>query len=293
LFFTAFLSVALPGSNQQCLFGITAAIFAIYMYSHAKPHPNVHDQTLLELGNYQILLTLLGANIIRTKSLVSSNEETYQNTYVEVGLILVNVSTMFLAAHFLLKEISHWYMQLTVYLWNTFYHKLRAALFLTSSSKTSKKKEEEIAATHNVVSPLFHQHGDQAMSARHEKTKSIAPFSSSLHSGPHGEKPKELESLTSASNSSFQFVTVNPSFAKRDSAGPSKKPDFPSHSTSSPPVSSKEIVGEDVNVESLLLELAYLKQKLEKETLEKELLLQKLARQKQQQSQGEAGIQLN
>jgi len=299
LFFTAFLSVVLPGSNQQCIFGLIAAIFAIYIYSHAKPHPNVHDQTLLELGNYQILLTLVGANIIRTKSLVSSNEETYHNIYVEVGLILVNVSTIFLAAHFLLKEISHWYMQLTVYIWNLFYHRLRSALFLASSSK---KKEEKKPFAANVVSPLFAQYGDQAMSARHEKSKSIAPFSSSFKSSQCEEKTKELESLTSSSNSSFQFVTVNPSFAKRESAsaGPLKKQDFSSSSSSSSsnsssssssPISSKEVVGGDVNVQSLLLELAELKQRLEKETSEKEFVLQKLARQQQQQSRGEADIQ--
>jgi hypothetical protein len=185
-----------------------------------------------------------------------------------------------MAAHFSLKEISQWYMQLTLNVWAVLscrWCRSRSALLFTSQKRENADSSSSvITIVNSQVSPLSsaHRDGDTRESTKTTKSSSIAPFSASETNAIKNSNDtlKESQAISSASNpnSSFHFVTTNPSFAKRESANALKKSDSSSSSSSTSFSSNDDC--RDTIITDLRLQIVELKEKIShKEFLESQM----------------------
>jgi hypothetical protein len=60
------LSVVVAGSSTQIIFGIIIAMIFIKLYSDFAPYVSDEDDSIQELSQYQIFVTLLATLLIKT-----------------------------------------------------------------------------------------------------------------------------------------------------------------------------------------------------------------------------------
>ena len=90
LMLTAVLSVVEPGSAQQSVMSILLAQFYLKVYAYNVPYGKATDNTLAEIGQYQIFFTFFAALIIQNGLLHPVWDE-----FIGVFLILINLGVVF------------------------------------------------------------------------------------------------------------------------------------------------------------------------------------------------------
>jgi len=112
LLLTGVLSIVNVGTTYQIVVGILIAIAFVYVNDQYKPSPNRADNILQEMSQYLILLTLIGALLIRTQAFNSSTSDGEGS--IGIGLVILFSAFMALVLHFCLFELVPSYSRLIV-----------------------------------------------------------------------------------------------------------------------------------------------------------------------------------
>jgi hypothetical protein len=100
LMLTAVLSVVEPGSAVQSVLSIMLAQFYLKLYGYNMPYGEGSDNTLAEIGQYQIFFTFFSALIIQNELLDKVWDE-----IIGVFLVMVNMGVVFYCFH--LESADH------------------------------------------------------------------------------------------------------------------------------------------------------------------------------------------
>lgn len=95
LMLTAVLSVCSPGTSSQGVLAVLLAMFYMKIYGHFRPYVLMNDNTLQEIGQYQIFFTFFGSLIVQNELISHSLNDLLGATLIFINLALIFFSLFF------------------------------------------------------------------------------------------------------------------------------------------------------------------------------------------------------